>query len=112
MTSFIGSHKRMKRRNIKKEIGIPMYNGPFNPFQVLWSPKSRLPSRNVLPPSMGLPPPVITIEAFEIYAGTMNRRLKINKATQSAQLKIKAISRKFAKIKHAKIIARITAIFL
>lgn len=97
---------------MQKDIGIPMYNGPFNPFHVLWSPNILLPSRKYFPPSIGLPPPVITIEAFEMYAGTMIRRLNINKATQSAQLNKNVIIRKLPKIKHAKIIAKITAIFL
>ena len=102
----------MKRKKIKNDIGIPMYNGPFNPFQVLWSPKTLLPSLKYLPPSIGLPPPVMTIEAFEIYAGTMVKRLNINRDTQSAQEKIIDIIRKFVKIKQAKINAKIMAIFL
>ena len=97
---------------MQKDIGIPIYNGPFNPFQVLWSPNILLPSRKYFPPSIGFPPPVITIEAFEMYAGTMIRRLNINNAIQSAQLNRNVIIRKLAKIRHAKVIVKIIAIFL
>jgi hypothetical protein len=54
---------------------------------------------------------VITIEAFDIYAGTMNKRVNIRSATQSAQLKMNEITKKSAKIKQANKIANATAIF-
>ena len=47
-----------------------------------------------------------------MYAGTMIKRLNINKATQSAQLNTTVINIKLPKIKQAKVIAKITAIFL
>ena len=96
---------------MKKEIGIPINSGPFNPFQVLWSPKILLPSRKFLPPSIGLPPPVNTIEAFDIYAGTIINRLNINIEIQSAHVKIRDIITKSSKIKKIKTTANISAIF-
>ena len=61
---------------------------------------------------MGRPPPVITIEAFEIYAGAISKTEKISNPTQSAHEKTNEIIRKFIKSKQRKNIARINAIFL
>ena len=103
-----------KMRNTNIEIGIPMYKGPFiRPFHVLWSPNNLFPSFKIFPPSIGFPPPVITILALLIYAGTMNKRLKISIPIQSAQDPIaREITRKCTKIKHAKKIAKRMEIFL
>ena len=55
----------------KGPVKMPKNSPDSNPLIVLWSPNILFPSINLLPRSMGFPPPKTVGVAFEMYAGRM-----------------------------------------